>query len=48
MTTTVIIPNRGRTESEALTRALSSIAAAGLRKHCSDPETHHYWVSDHH
>src|SRR5829696_384498 len=45
---TVIISNRGRAESEALTRALSSIAAAGLRTHCSDPETHHYWVSDHH
>jgi hypothetical protein len=48
MSPVVIIPNRGRAESEGLTRALSSIAAAGLRTHCSDPEIHHYWVSDHH
>jgi hypothetical protein len=47
MTTTVIISNRGRAETERLTRALVDLAAAGLRTHCRDPETHHYWVSDH-
>jgi hypothetical protein len=45
--TTVVISNRGRAGSEALTRALINLAAAGLRTHCSDPETHHYWLSDH-
>jgi hypothetical protein len=42
--TTVVISNRGRAESEALTRALINLAAAGLRTHCSDPGL---WVSDH-
>jgi hypothetical protein len=34
MTETVVIPNRGRHESERLTQALTSIAAAGLKPHC--------------
>jgi hypothetical protein len=47
MTTTVVISNRGRAETEALTRALINLAAAGLRTHCSDPGTSELWVSDH-
>jgi hypothetical protein len=35
---TVIIPNRGRAETDALTRALINLAAAGLRTHCSDSD----------
>lgn len=47
MTETVIIPNRGRAESERLTRALITIASKGLRTHCSDPASSELWVSDH-
>jgi hypothetical protein len=43
----VISSNRGRVETEALTRALINIAARGLRTHCSDPGTSEMWVSDH-
>lgn len=32
--------------SERLTKALIDLAAAGLRTHCSDPETHHLWLSE--
>jgi hypothetical protein len=32
--------------SDALTRALINLAAAGERTHCSDPESHHLWLSD--
>jgi Transcription factor WhiB len=37
---------RGRLASDRLTVALLTIAAAGLRAHCSDHETHHYWTSE--
>jgi hypothetical protein len=37
--TTVVISNRGRAETDALTRALVNLAARGLRTHCSDPGT---------
>jgi Transcription factor WhiB len=37
---------RGRIASDKLTIALLTIAAQGLRAHCSDPETHRYWLSD--
>jgi hypothetical protein len=47
MTTAPTIPNRGRHETDALTRALISTAAAGLRPHCSDPSLSELWVSDH-
>jgi hypothetical protein len=43
----VIIPNRGRAETDALTRALINLAAAGLRMHCSDPTLSELWTSDH-
>jgi Transcription factor WhiB len=45
--TTVVIANRGRAKTEALTRALVNLAAAGLRTHCSDPGSSEMWVSDH-
>jgi hypothetical protein len=38
---------RGAIASERLTKALIDLAARGLRTHCSDPETHHLWLSDH-
>jgi hypothetical protein len=44
---TVVISNRGRAATEALTRALINLGAAGLRTHCSDPGTSELWVSDH-
>ena len=47
MSSVVIIPNRGRAETDALTRALINTAAAGLRPHCSDPSSSELWVSDH-
>jgi hypothetical protein len=40
--------DKPRIASDALTLALLNLAARGERTHCSDPETHHYWVSDHH
>jgi hypothetical protein len=45
MTVTPLIPNRGRTESDALTRALINLAARGLRTHCSDPVSSELWLS---
>ena len=45
MTVTALIPNRGRTESDALTRALINLAARGLRTHCSDPVSSELWLS---
>jgi Transcription factor WhiB len=45
--TTVVMPTRGRAESEALTRALINLASKGLRPHCSDPGTSELWLSDH-
>ena len=38
---------RGREASDRFTRALLDLAAAGLRTHCSDPTTHHLWLSEH-
>jgi hypothetical protein len=38
---------KGRRASDKLTIALLTIATQGLRAHCSDPETHHYWLSEH-
>jgi hypothetical protein len=32
--------------SDKLTIALLTIASQGLRTNCSDPETHHYWLSE--
>ena len=32
--------------ADTLTRALLDLAAAGLRTHCSDPATHHLWLSE--
>jgi hypothetical protein len=37
-----------RVATDALTMALLSLASKGLRPHCSQPETHHYyWTSEH-
>jgi hypothetical protein len=36
-----------RQASDALTRRLLELASQGQRVHCSDPETHHYWTSEH-
>ena len=36
-----------RRATDALTRALITIAAKGERTHCSDSETHHLWLSEH-
>lgn len=41
------IPNHGRHESDQLTQALISIAARGLRSHCSDAGTGGLWLSEH-
>jgi hypothetical protein len=38
--------NKGRQASDRLTVALLTAAAQGLRAHCSDPETHHHWLSE--
>jgi hypothetical protein len=35
-----------REASERLTRALITIAARGLRTHCSQPEIRSWWLSD--
>jgi hypothetical protein len=42
-----VIYRRGKVQGDRLTRALIDLAAAGLRPHCSDPETHHLWTSEH-
>jgi hypothetical protein len=47
MTVTPLIPNRGRTESDQLTRALLDMASRGLRTHCSDPSLSELWLSEH-
>ena len=36
-----------RQASDNLTRALLNMAARGERTHCSDPATHHLWLSEH-
>jgi hypothetical protein len=33
--------------SDALTLALLGLAATGERTHCSDPTSHHLWLSEH-
>jgi hypothetical protein len=33
--------------SDQLTLALLNMAARGERTHCSDPTTHHLWLSEH-
>ena len=33
--------------SGALTAALLELTAQRLRPHCSDPESHHLWLSEH-
>ena len=38
---------RASQASDRLTVALLTIASQGVRAHCSDPETHHYWLSEH-
>ena len=45
MSVTPTIPNRGRAQSDALTRALINLAARGLRTHCSDPVSSELWLS---
>jgi hypothetical protein len=35
---------RGREASDVLTQALITMAAKGLRPHCSDPESHWMWL----
>jgi hypothetical protein len=37
---------KGQQASDRLTVALLTAAANELRAHCSDPETHHYWLSE--
>jgi hypothetical protein len=36
-----------RVASDALTIALLGLAEQGLRTHCSDPASHHMWLSEH-
>jgi hypothetical protein len=36
-----------RAASDALTIALLNMAAGGQRTHCSDPTSHHLWLSEH-
>jgi hypothetical protein len=38
---------RASQASDRLTVALLTIASQGVRTNCSDPETHHYWTSEH-
>jgi Transcription factor WhiB len=35
-----------RQASDKLTIALLTIASQGLKVHCGQPETHHYWTSE--
>lgn len=35
-----------RAASDRLTAALVALGAQGLRPPCSQPETHHYWLSE--
>jgi hypothetical protein len=36
-----------RVASDQLTIALLGLAEQGLRTHCSDPTSHHLWLSEH-
>jgi Transcription factor WhiB len=38
---------RARQASDALTRALLTLASQGGRTNCSDPTSHHLWTSEH-
>lgn len=38
---------RAARASDRLTVPLLTIASQGVRTNCSDPETHHYWTSEH-
>jgi Transcription factor WhiB len=38
---------RAARATDALTVALLELARQGQRTNCSDPETHHYWTSEH-
>jgi hypothetical protein len=38
---------RTREATDRLTQALITMAAKGLRPHCSDPESHCMWLSEH-
>jgi hypothetical protein len=38
---------RATEASDRLTVALLTIASQGLRTNCSEPQTHHYWTSEH-
>jgi Transcription factor WhiB len=44
--TTAAARTRAARASDRLTVALLTIASQGLRTNCSEPETHHYWLSD--
>jgi hypothetical protein len=44
--TTPAARTRAARASGKLTVALLTIASQGLRTNCSEPETHHYWLSD--
>jgi hypothetical protein len=37
---------KGAPASDALNRALLELATKRLRTHCSDPESHHLWLSE--
>jgi hypothetical protein len=45
--TTAAARTRAAQASDRLTVALLTIASQGIRTNCSDPETHHYWTSEH-
>jgi hypothetical protein len=36
-----------RVATDQLTHALLNLGAQGLRTHCSDPASHHMWLSEH-
>ena len=38
---------RGREASDRLTQALITMASQEVRPHCSDPESHWMWLSEH-
>jgi hypothetical protein len=46
MTTDATYTNRGRTESDRLTRALLNLTSRGLRPHCGDAGTGGVWLSE--
>ena len=42
----IIVPTRGRAESDTLTTALLNLAARGERPRCSDPVSSEMWLSE--